>query len=322
LTLPSVSVASDCLGSFTFSEDGSMKADKKTTKAAKVTTVATKASAKAPKAKAAPKATKAKKDGLTGASLRKAVKASLDAKAKIDDPTMAVNAIEVVDVTHEVMGAIEAATPAKGKGKKAKAAPAPVVVVEATPAEVNPVDATPVDAETKAADAVYAYAEKLGIDTADVPRIAKACGEADMLAGLAGMEITDRVVWLASQKAREFDNRVVKPHRPSTGLGRVTKAKRTVAGTGDGSEASTGKARVVVFGHAATAVIRALRATCSMGFAQIRNVLDAMGASSVADATIRAQMAGGGLTRGEPAELSAEQVEQAKQASQAVAVAC
>jgi hypothetical protein len=77
---------------------------------------------------------------------------------------------------------------------------------------------------------------------------------------------------------------------------------------------------VAVFGHAATAVIRALRATCGMGFAQIRNVLDAMGAGSVADATIRAQMAGEGLKRGEPAPLTAEQIEKAKVA--AVAVAC
>jgi hypothetical protein len=169
--------------------------------------------------------------------------------------------------------------------------------------------------EDKAADAVYAYAEKLGIDVDDVVRIAKSCEEYDMLAALAGGEITERVVWLASQKAREFNGRVVRPHSPKTGLGSVKRPARKADG-----EASIGKARVAVFGHAATAVIRALRATCGFGFAQIRNVLDAMGAASVADATIRAQMAGNGLTRGEPASLTEAQIEQAKAAS--VVAAC
>jgi len=253
---------------------------------------------------------------LTGASLRKAVKVSLDARA-----------VEVIDVTHEVMGMIESASPRANKGRKSKATTVVVkatpVVVEATPDVEMPADLDSNSgwvevAEDHAACAVYAYAEKLGIDTADVQRIATACNEMDMLVGLAGMEISERVVWLAGQKAREFDTRAVKPHRPLVAIGRVSTAKPA----SDGSEASTSRARVVVFGQAATAVIRALRATCGMGFAQIRNVLDTMGANSVADATIRAQMSGGGLKRGEPAALSAEQVEQAKQASQAVLVAC
>ena len=258
---------------------------------------------------------KAKIDDMGGEALRASVGKALKAvKGKQAKP--AVEVIEVIDVTDKVMGVLEQqANARKAKPRRAKAKVEAVAVVEAVATPATPdADGGWVEAsEDKAADAVYAYAEKLGVDINDVVRIAKSCEEYDMLAALAGTEITDRVVWLAAQKAREFNGRVVRPHSPKTGLGSVKQPTRKADG-----EASIGKARVAVFGHAATAVIRALRATCGMGFAQIRNVLDAMGAESVADATIRAQMAGGGMTRGEPAPLTAAQVEQAKSAS----VAC
>jgi len=246
-------------------------------------------------------ATKSKKTEatMTGKSLRASVgKALTKAKATVtkakatvtkakakETATKATPVVEVVDVTKEVMGVLEQQAKAtKGKRLSTKEAKA---VEQAHGEEV----------EAKAADAVYGYAESLGVDIGDVVRIAKSCGEYAGLVEKAGMEITDKVVWLAGQKAREFDAKHVRPNSPKTGLSSTATANRGAA---------KAKARVTVFGHAATAVIRALRASCGMGFAQIRNVLDAMGADSVADATIRAQMAGDGRKRGEPATLTAE----------------
>jgi len=275
-------------------------------------------------------ATKSKKTEtiLTGKSLRasvakavtKAKETVTKAKATVTKATKAkpkaTPVVEVVDVTKEVMGALEQQAKAKPKAK-AKAKPVADVVALAN-AGIPPHVAVEVadGAEAKAADAVYGYAESLGIDIGDVVRIAKSCGEYAGLVEKAGMEITDRVVWLAGQKAREFDAKHVRPNSPTTGLSKTATANRGAAKGKTGG----GKARVTVFGHAATAVIRALRASCGMGFAQIRNVLDAMGADSVADATIRAQMAGEGRKRGEPATLTAEQIEKAKATCVAVAV--
>ena len=244
-------------------------------------------------------ATKSKKTEatMTGKSLRASVgKALTKAKATVtkakakETATKATPVVEVVDVTKEVMGVLEQQAKAtKGKRLSTKEAKA---VEQAHGEEV----------EAKAADAVYGYAESLGVDIGDVVRFAKSCGEYAGLVEKAGMEITDKVVWLAGQKAREFDAKHVRPNSPKTGLSSTATANRGAAKAKTGG----GKARVTVFGHAATAVIRALRASCGMGFAQIRNVLDAMGADSVADATIRAQMAGDGRKRGEPATLTAE----------------
>jgi len=195
---------------------------------------------------------------------------------------------EVVDVTNEVMGVLEQ---------------------QAKRIAVNVAAQAKQDAEERAAIVVYAYAERVGIDAADVVQTATDTGEMDSLVAEAGMEITDTVVWLAAQKAREFDTKYVRPNSPTSRLRNtesVDKPKASKAG---------GIARVQVFGHAATAVIRALRATCGMGFSQIRSVLDAMGAATVADATIRAQMTGGGLTRGEPAPLTEKQIDAAKEAT-------
>jgi hypothetical protein len=271
--------------------------------------------------------TKSKKTDktMTGKTLRASVgKALTKAKAtvtKAKAKPKATPVVEVVDVTKEVMGALEQQAKAKRLStKEAKAVKQAhgkefAEALEKTAATV--VEATQGE-EAKAADAVYAYADSLGIDIGDVVRISKSCGEYAVLVEKAGMEITDRVVWLAGQKAREFDAKHVRPHSPTSGLGKSATAKRGAAkgNSGDGSA----KARVTVFGHAATAVIRALRASCGMGFAQIRNVLDAMGADSVADATIRCQMAGEGRKRGEPATLTTEQIEKAKAACVAVAV--
>jgi len=263
---------------------------------------------KTTKAKSTTKS-KAKADDMGGAALR----ASVGKALKVAKVKQAKQAVEVIDVTDKVMGVLEQQANAR-KTKPRKAKPVAVVEPVAIPATLDTDNGWVEASEDKAADAVYAYAEKLGIDVVDVVRVAKSCEEYDMLAALAGTEITERVVWLAAQKIRSFNGRVVRPHSPKTGVGGVKQPSRKATG-----EAATGKARVTVFGHAATAVIRALRATCSMGFAQIRNVLDAMGAESVADATIRAQMAGNGLTRGEPASLTDSQFEQAKAASVAVA---
>jgi hypothetical protein len=280
---------------------------------------------------------------LTGKSLRasvakavtKAKETVTKAKATVTKATKAkpkaAPVVEVVDVTKEVVGALEQQAKAKrlstkeakavkqAHGKEfAEALEKTAAKAEPVAVEFAPVVKAPVadGAEAKAADAVYGYAESLGIDIGDVVRIAKSCGEYAGLVEKAGMEITDRVVWLAGQKAREFDAKHVRPNSPTTGLSKTATANRGAAKGKTGG----GKARVTVFGHAATAVIRALRATCGMGFAQIRNVLDAMGADSVADATIRAQMAGEGRKRGEPATLTAEQIEKAKATCVAVAV--
>ena len=283
-------------------------------------------------------ATKSKKTEatMTGKSLRASVgKALTKAKATVtkakakETATKATPVVEVVDVTKEVMGVLEQQAKAtKGKRLSTKEAKAVeqahgkefAAALEKTAADVVTLSnagipphvaaevATVVEAtqgeevEAKAADAVYGYAESLGVDIGDVVRFAKSCGEYAGLVEKAGMEITDKVVWLAGQKAREFDAKHVRPNSPKTGLSSTATANRGAAKAKTGG----GKARVTVFGHAATAVIRALRASCGMGFAQIRNVLDAMGADSVADATIRAQMAGDGRKRGEPATLTAE----------------
>lgn len=271
----------------------------------------------------------------------------------------------LVDVTQEVLGAIEAKAETKSKrprlgqrladakAKRAAAAPVEAAPVEAAPAveaetaaaeeavgfpssedaaaeamgltgpATDPADDLPTEeAEAKAADAVYQYGEKLGIAIDDVCRIAKTCGEYDLLVSLAGMEITERIVWLAKRKASDKDAQWAK-YRPRTGLSTGTglsatggEAKRTRApAVNDDGTPRAPKARCSVFGHAATAAIRALRATCGLTFAQIRNVLDALGAEAVADATIRAQMAGGGTGRGEPAPLTAEQIAKAKELS-------
>lgn len=204
------------------------------------------------------------------------------------------------------------------KPKKAKATKAKVeaVVVEAVAVTVDEA------AETKAADAVYEYAEHLGIDIGDVVRLAKTVGEYHVLREKAGMEITDRVVWLAAKKAREWDAKFVKPYSPTTGLGRAPASKKVAGGKATKAGGGEGKARATLFGHAATAVIRALKATCGMGFAQIRNVLDAMGAEAIKDTTIRAQMSGGGRRHGEPAPLTAEQIEKAKSVAAVAPAAC
>lgn len=278
-------------------------------------------------------ATKSKKTDktMTGKTLRASVGkalAKVKAKATVTEretgrPSAPV--VEVVDVTKEVMGVLEQQAKAtKGKRLSQNEAKAVeqahgkefVAALEETAAAV--VEATQgEDAEAKAADAVYAYADSLGMDIGDVVRISKSCGEYAGLVEKAGMEITDRVIWLAGQKAREFDAKHVRTHSPTSGLGKSAAANRGAAKGKSGGDSA--KARVTVFGHAATAVIRALRASCGMGFTQIRNVLDAMGADSVADATIRCQMAGEGRKRGEPAALTAEQIEKAKAASVAVA---
>jgi hypothetical protein len=260
------------------------------------------------------------------ATVTKAKATVTKAKATVTKATKAkpkaTPVVEVVDVTKQVMGVLEQQAKAtKGKRPSTKAdvvtlanagIPPHVAAEVATVVETKQGE----EAEAKAADAVYGYAETLGIDIGDVVRIAKSCGEYAGLVEKAGMEITDKVVWLAGQKAREFDAKYVRPNRPKTGLSSMATANRGAAKAKTGG----GKARVTVFGHAATAVIRALRAYCGMGFAQIRNVLDAMGADSVADATIRAQMAGEGRKRGEPATLTAEQIEKAKATCVAVAV--
>ena len=278
-----------------------------------MTTKTIKAAApKTPKAKAAkPAAPKAAKAAAPKAPKAKAPKAEAKkASEPAAEPT----------VLKSILGDAFGLTPAK-KAKASKKAKAPVAVEIAPVVEPAPVEIAPavepvaeVDAESVAAAAVYAYAEKLGIDVADVVRISKSCGEHDMLVAMAGMEIGERVVWLASQKAREFDSRVVRPRSKSVssslaGLSTAKAPKAPRAVKADGKPAGT--PRQEVFGFAATAVIRALRATCGMSFAQIRNVMDAAGAEIV-DGTIRAQMAGGGLTRGEPAKLSAEHIEKAK----------
>lgn len=260
-------------------------------------------------------ARKSKGDLPGGKALRKAVaKAVKKAQADLD--------VAVVDVTAEVMAAVEKPKrQRRPKDADRRVVEAPTAVVEETTPDVvgvglaekiaaNVEAQAKQDAEERAAIAVYAYAERLGIDVADVVRVSQDAGEYDTLLAEAGAEITDVVVWLAAQKARQFDTKYVRPFAPSTGR-RAAKAERAAGEAAGGS----GKARVQVFGHAATAVIRALRATCGMDFTQIRSVLNAMGADSVADATIRAQMAGGGLTRGEPAPLTEKQIDDAKDAS-------
>ena len=279
-------------------------------------------------------ATKSKKTGgtMNGKALRASVGKALAksakpkaAKARMTEsetgrPSTPV--VEVVDVTKDVMGALEQqakATKAKAKATKAKAVPPADAdkVAKATAGgetiaakiAANVAAQAKQDAEERAAIAVYSYAERLGIVATDVVRTATAAGEIESLVTEAGMEITDTVVWLASQKSREFDAKHVRPNSPKTRLPSPT--------SGEGAKAAKaeGTARVQVFGHSTTAVIRALRATCGMEFSQIRSVLDAMGAATVADGTIRAQMAGGGLTRGEPAPLTEKQIETAKEAA-------
>lgn len=287
------------------------------------------AKAKAPKAAAPKKASKAKAEpvvlkailndafGLTPAKKAKAPKKAkavevavfIAPEADTSEMKLGLSSAPVA-VVCENAPIVEPAKAKKAKASKKAKAVEPVAVEQAPAVE----PAAEVDAEAVAADAVYAYAEKLGIDIADVVRIAKSCEEYDMLVGLAGMEITERVLWLASQKAREFDARVVRPNAKSVGsslagLSTAKAPKAPRAPKADGKPAGT--PRQEVFGFAATAVIRALRATCGMTFAQIRNVMDAAGAEIV-DGTIRAQMAGGGLGRGEPAKLTEEHIAKAK----------
>ncbi|CAB4169289.1 hypothetical protein UFOVP898_67 [uncultured Caudovirales phage] len=298
-------------------------------------------------------ASKTKKNDATVASPSKA-KAS-KAKAKSG------SGIVVTDVTEMVMGALQKAErktwptlneqatveeitapvvdaapvkPKRVRKPKADAAPvveAPVVVEEAPVVEEaaaeamglsTTVDAFPTEeAEARAAEAVYQYGEKLGIDIDEVVRISKVCGEYEMLKALAGLtgneEIGERIVWLAKRKASDLDKRYVRPYRVKSGLSTdrstAPKVSRAPKVNDDGTIREPSKSRCDVFGFSATAAIRALRATCGLTFAQIRNVLDALGAESVADATIRAQMAGGGTGRGEPAPLNGEQIAKAKE---------
>jgi hypothetical protein len=148
-----------------------------------------------------------------------------------------------------------------------------------------------------------------------------------MLKALAGLhedeEIGERIVWLAKRKASDLDKRYVRPYRQKTGLTTdrsAAKVARAPKMNDDGTPREPSKSRCNVFGFAATAAIRALRATCGLTFAQIRNVLDHLGAESVADATIRAQMAGGGTGRGEPAPLNGEQIAKAKELASQLAI--
>lgn len=289
-------------------------------------------------------ATKSKKTGgtMNGKALRASVGKAL-AKAKSTKAKAAAArvtewetgrpstpVVEVVDVTKDVMGALEQQATARRRPAKAKPAAdvAALANADIAPHAVDMVAKASVeeasvasriaanvaaqakqDAEERAAIAVYSYAERLGIAADDVVRTATASGEIESLVAEAGMEITDTVVWLAMQKFREFDAKYVRPNSPKTRLPGPTSGKGPKAAKAEGT------ARVQVFGYSATAVIRALRATCGMEFSQIRSVLDAMGATTVADATIRAQMAGGGLTRGEPAPLTEKQIDAAKEAA-------
>jgi len=130
----------------------------------------------------------------------------------------------------------------------------------------------------------------------------------------AGTEITDAIVAAAGRKAREFDAAVIKPHAPKTGLKRVSADR----GAAKAAKAKGAKARIMVLGHGASSVVRALRTTCAMTFKQIRAVMNALGGESVSDNTIRTYMSNNGLKRGECAPLTAAQFEQAK----AAALAC
>jgi len=206
-------------------------------------------------------------------------------------------------------------TTAKAKAparKNAKPKITAIAVVEETPAgEIVEVASQPNYEE--AAKALFDYCDEAGVSVQHAVQHAKATGNLDSLEVRAGRDICCRVIAHAQRMEREYRERVVAPRSP-----KITATKASSSpNKGRSAGKPSGSPRQQIFGFSATAAIRGIANHCGFGFREIRAVLDGLGATWVADGTIRCQMADKGTRRGTPAALTKAQQEEAKKLAKA-----
>lgn len=201
---------------------------------------------------------------------------------------------------------------AKGPAKKPQPKVAAITVVEETPAgEIVEVASQPTCEE--AAKVIFEYCDEQGISVKDAVKHAKVTGNLDSLEVRAGRDICAKVITYAQRMEREYRERVIVPRMPKIAAKKAPSSPRKEPSA---SKAS-GSPRQQIFGVSATAAIRGIANHCGFGFREIRAVLDGLGATWVADGTIRCQMADNGTRRGTPAALTKAQQEEAKKLAKA-----